>query len=188
LLEFCSVKELTAQTGHGPFDWPIVIVKELVDNALDVCEEHDIAPKITIRIEADSLTIADNGPGISTETIAKLIDYSVRASSREAFVAPTRGAQGNALKTIVAMPYALDGQVGVTVIEAHGSRHMITFKADQVRQEPVISIDRDHSFVRTGTRITVRWPEVAQNSVRRERESYKSQTYTAPSTRTLTCR
>ena len=27
LLEFCSVKELTAQTGHHPVDWPLVILK-----------------------------------------------------------------------------------------------------------------------------------------------------------------
>ncbi len=35
LLEFCNQKELTTQTGHGPDDWPLVILKELVDNALD---------------------------------------------------------------------------------------------------------------------------------------------------------
>jgi hypothetical protein len=39
LLDFASQKELTAQIGHPPSDWPLVIVKELVDNALDACEE-----------------------------------------------------------------------------------------------------------------------------------------------------
>ena len=46
LLDFCSEKELTAQTGHDVDDWPLVIVKELVDNALDACEEAGIAPEI----------------------------------------------------------------------------------------------------------------------------------------------
>ena len=158
LLEFCSIKELTAQTGHGPDDWPVVIVKELVDNALDACEELGIAPQITIEIAPDRLTVADNGPALGAATIAKITDYSVRASSREAFVAPTRGAQGNALKTIVAMPYALSGTLGTTTIEANGIRHTITFKADQIRQKPVLEIATDRSFVKTGTRITVRWP------------------------------
>ena len=41
LLDFCSVKELTAQTGHHPHDWPLVVLKELVDNSIDACEEAD---------------------------------------------------------------------------------------------------------------------------------------------------
>ncbi len=39
LLDFCSRKELIAQTGHQPEAWPLVALKELVDNALDACEE-----------------------------------------------------------------------------------------------------------------------------------------------------
>ena len=35
LLDFCSRKELIAQTGHRPEVWPLVVLKELVDNALD---------------------------------------------------------------------------------------------------------------------------------------------------------
>ena len=42
----------------------------------------------------------------------RLLDYTVRVSSREAYVSPTRGAQGNALKTIVAMPFVLDEEMG----------------------------------------------------------------------------
>jgi DNA topoisomerase VI subunit B len=43
LLEFCSRKELVAQTGHEPDAWPLVVLKELVDNALDACEEAGVA-------------------------------------------------------------------------------------------------------------------------------------------------
>ena len=45
-------------------------------------------------------------------TVADILDFSIRVSSREAYVAPTRGAQGNALKTILAMPFVLDGERG----------------------------------------------------------------------------
>jgi hypothetical protein len=37
LMEFCTEKELVAQTGHEAHKWPRVIVKELVDNAIDAC-------------------------------------------------------------------------------------------------------------------------------------------------------
>jgi hypothetical protein len=38
LLDFFSEKELIAQVGHPVRDWPLMVVKELIDNALDACE------------------------------------------------------------------------------------------------------------------------------------------------------
>ena len=112
LLDFASEKELIAQTGHRREAWPLVIFKELVDNGVDACEEAGIAPLITVTVDKSGVKIADNGPGIPAETIEHILDFSVRVSCREAYVSPTRGAQGNALKTIVAMPFVLDGQRG----------------------------------------------------------------------------
>src|SRR5688572_8972760 len=97
LLDFASKKELTAQTGHEPGAWPLVILKELTDNSLDACEEAGIAPEITVTVDASRIIVADNGPGLPVETIKGTLDYAVRVSSREAYVSPTRGAQGNAL-------------------------------------------------------------------------------------------
>ena len=67
LAEFCGARELTAQTGHEPGEWPLVLAKELIDNALDVCEEAAIAPEINIEVstERSEIVIADNGPGPS---------------------------------------------------------------------------------------------------------------------------
>jgi hypothetical protein len=39
LLDFCSERELTKQIGHGIDQWPLVVLKELTDNALDAAEE-----------------------------------------------------------------------------------------------------------------------------------------------------
>ncbi len=64
LLDFCSRKELIAQTGHQPDAWPLVVLKELVDNSLDACEEAEVAPEITIRVDVAGITVIDNGPGI----------------------------------------------------------------------------------------------------------------------------
>src|SRR4029453_6838399 len=131
-------KELVAQTGHDVADWPLVVAKELFDNALDAVEEAGIAPAVDVRVNHTGITIADNGPGLQPKTVKSILDYSVRVSSREAYVSPTRGAQGNALKTIVAMPFVLSGeeQRGTVEITAQGKRHRIAFAVDQIRQAP----------------------------------------------------
>jgi DNA topoisomerase VI subunit B len=160
-LEFCSQKELINQTGHRVEQWPLVILKELLDNAIDACEEAETPPVISVSVNRGEITVSDNGPGLKPTTVADILDYGVRASSREAYVSPTRGAQGNALKTIVAMPFALDGNVGRVTIEARTVAHRIEFRVDQIRQEPKISHVKEASAVKIGTRITVHWPDLA---------------------------
>ena len=44
LMEYCTRRELVNQTGHDVPEWPLVLLKEMVDNALDACEEAEIAP------------------------------------------------------------------------------------------------------------------------------------------------
>jgi DNA topoisomerase VI subunit B len=162
-LDFASERELTAQIGHPPPEWPLVVLKELTDNALDGGEEADTAPVIMIDVSSakSTITITDNGPGIAGKTIADILDYRVRVSSREAYVSPTRGAQGNALKTILAMGFALSGEHGETVIESRGTAHRIVFAADRIRQEPRISHTTTRSLIKNGTSITVHWPDSA---------------------------
>jgi DNA topoisomerase VI subunit B len=167
LLDFFSEKELVAQTGHATTQWPVVVVKELIDNALDACEETNIAPKIKIIVDDVGITVIDNGPGIPAETVTSVLDYSVRVSSREAYVAPDRGAQGNALKTIVAMPFVLDGSVGRLTVTARGVRHEIQVAVDPIRQVPVITHDQQVTDVNIGTRVTVHWPDSATLDSRR---------------------
>ncbi|MGB2932817.1 MAG: ATP-binding protein [Methyloceanibacter sp.] len=103
-LDFLSEKGLTTQIGHPREQWPLVALKELVDNSIDACEEAGIAPVVKVTMDENSLTIEDNGPGIAADIVKDVLDFDVRVSSREAYVSPTRGAQGNALKAIVAMP------------------------------------------------------------------------------------
>ena len=161
LLEFCSRKELVAQTGHEPDAWPLVVLKELADNALDACEEAGIAPDIVVQVEPGSITVVDNGPGMPPKTVTDILDFSSRVSSREAYVAPDRGAQGNALKTILAIPFVLNGEAGRVEICAHGLRHRIEFAVDALRQEPVIRHRHEERDVTKGTSITVAWPKSA---------------------------
>ena len=158
LMEFCSERELQNQTGHSVYDWPLVVAKELIDNALDACEEAEVAPNITVIVEPDTIIVQDNAGGIDAETIESILDYSIRVSSREAYVSPTRGAQGNALKTILAMGYVLDRRTGataagMTIIETRGVAHRIEFRVDHINNQPKIIHTTAPSPVELGTRI-----------------------------------
>jgi DNA topoisomerase VI subunit B len=162
LLDFFSQKELIAQTGHQVTEWPLVLIKELFDNALDACEEAGIAPEISVEVTPEGIRISDNGPGIPQSVIESVLDFSVRVSSREAYVSPSRGAQGNALKTIVAMPFVLMGSGGVE-IESQGIRHRIQIDVDRLRQQPRIEHQQDSGSI-SGTSIFIDWPNDAEAS------------------------
>ena len=140
-----------------------------MDNALDACEEVEVAPVISIDVKDGSITIQDNAGGIDPATIESILDYTIRVSSREAYCSPTRGAQGNALKTILAMAFVLQREVinednpeadaaGVTIIETRGLRHRIEFSVDHINNQPKIAHDISPSSIEIGTKVTVEWP------------------------------
>jgi len=129
----------------------------------------------------------DNAGGIASETIESILDYTVRVSSREAYVSPTRGAQGNALKTILAMGYVLERKVGsdgtaagVTIIETRGVEHRIEFRVDHINNQPKVIHTTAESAVTVGSKLTIKWPpklehdllQYAGNAFRRLIESY----------------
>lgn len=68
LADFASQKELVAQTGHPVEEWPLVVIKEGVDNAIDACEDAGIAPAIDISIDlvarAPALLLRDSFDGL----------------------------------------------------------------------------------------------------------------------------
>lgn len=177
-MDFFSEKELVTQTGHDISEWPFVFLKETIDNALDACEEADIPPVIHVAADASGITVQDNGPGLPESTLKAALDFTIRASNREAYVAPDRGAQGNALKTLLPMPVVIDPVHGRLVIEAHGKRHSITCSADPISQRAVIHDDvtaakskkstvatNGKSKVYSGTTIRIEWQPTTNGKV-----------------------
>jgi DNA topoisomerase VI subunit B len=128
--EYFDARQLSALTGVSQDEFASVCLKELVDNALDACETASArAPEIEVDVREKAgvieLTVSDNGPGIEPEVVRKILDYNIRVSDKAAYRSPTRGAQGNALKTIIGIPYAL-GRREPLVVSARGVRHTIT--------------------------------------------------------------
>src|SRR5712672_2218363 len=85
LMDFFSEKELTAQCGHERSDWLLVILKELIDNALDASEDAAVPPQITVKVDGSLITVADRGPGIPPEVVAAILKFDRRVSSRDAY-------------------------------------------------------------------------------------------------------
>jgi DNA topoisomerase VI subunit B len=162
LLEFFSEKELTLQMGCTPDLWPLALLKELVDNALDACETAGVAPEIAVRIEPDAFSIADNGLGLPVAVLVKSLDYTVRVSDKSHYVSPTRGQLGNALKCVWGAPFVVDGEQGTVEVYTGGEVHRIIVTLDRIAQAPRLlrTVERDGT-VKTGTVVKLHWPEIA---------------------------
>src|SRR5436305_1103853 len=129
--EYIDPDELQVQTGHEVSRFADVALKELADNAIDACEDANVTPAITATVEWRSdgsglLRVQDNGAGIPATTVARTLDFGTRTSDKSPYRSPTRGMQGNALKTIYGLPTALCGADAEPVrITACGVRHTI---------------------------------------------------------------
>ena len=166
-MEFFTERELTAQIGHNRYYWPVALLKELLDNALDACESADIAPVITADLQEDALIVTDNGPGLPLATLEGSLNYAVRVSDKTGYVSPSRGQQGNALKTLWAAPFVVTGEGRITV-ETADYRREVRVTLDRIAQKPRLEcVDTDPPDVKSGTRITLHWKNIWLPAVRR---------------------
>ena len=162
VLEFFDAGELVKQTSYQQPFWPLIVLKELVDNALDACESVNVSPDISVNIECQSgtarVTVTDNGPGITSETVARLLNFSTKLSDKSAYRSPTRGQQGNAWKTILAIPFVMSTtkpQAGKVTIESRGIRHIIETTVDLVEQKPAFTHDAEPVVKSSGCEVSV---------------------------------
>jgi DNA topoisomerase VI subunit B len=126
--EYFYARELEAQTGQSQSRFRMVALKELVDNALDSAEGDGRTPEVAVDVELDGsyhLTVKDNGAGVEPHVVEKTLDFNTRTSDKALYRTPTRGQQGNALKTIVAMPFAMGDDDPEVVVQGRGVRHRI---------------------------------------------------------------
>ena len=159
-LEYFSESELLMQIGRPRWEWPVAILKELIDNALDAAESVDTEPVVSVTTSEDGFTVRDNGPGIPESTISGSLDYNIRVSDKLGYVTPTRGRLGNALMVVWAAPYVDQGQSQIT-IRTQGRRHDISVRLDRIEQCPAVEHDVHEDDFGSGTEITIQWPDSA---------------------------
>jgi hypothetical protein len=158
--EYLSVRELQTMTGQPSARFADVVLKELCDNALDAAETAKTAPVLDIDVAGDGglvrITTADNGAGIHPDTLRRVLNFHTHTSDKAAYRSPTRGLQGNALKTVFGIPYAL-GCPGTVRVEARGTRHDVRVRLDP-SGEVRVEHDRTAVAASTGTRFTLSLP------------------------------
>jgi DNA topoisomerase VI subunit B len=162
--EFLELRALQAQTGQPVDEFGSVVIKELLDNALDAAETAGNAPVITITTEVDGdvqrVTVSDNGTGITADTITRICDFNNTVSDKARYRGPARGAQGNALKTLLGIPYALGVEAPVVII-SQGIRHelkvMVDAVGDVIIAQEQINVDVIH-IDPAGTSVSVPLP------------------------------
>jgi hypothetical protein len=163
--EYIEASQLQAVTGQAKSHFATVVVKELVDNALDACEEAGVAPEVAIEASRDGgemgIVVSDNGSGIPPDTVRDALNFDVRVSDKAAYRSPTRGAQGNALKTVFGIPPAL-GSLEPVAVEAWGLRHDVRLWKD-LAGELRVQCDETPSPVKRGTRVALSVPEDGQD-------------------------
>ncbi len=130
--EYFTIDGLSKMIGQQPDQWRHAALKEMVDNALDAAESTYplVAPDILIEFTESenglTLTVADNGPGIPADKVQRLTNFRAYQTNKFGYRAPTRGAQGNAIKTLLGIPVALGDERSHLCIESQGQRHLLT--------------------------------------------------------------
>jgi DNA topoisomerase VI subunit B len=154
--EYFEVRRLQTMTGQHVEQFPAVVLKELVDNSLDAAEEAGVAPEVRLRVRARGgwlwLVVMDNGNGIAPADAQSLTNFAALTSSKAAYRSPTRGLQGNAMKTVLGIAYVMGGRP--VVIEAQGVRHTILLQPDPAGD---VAVDYRRAEVpsRPGTRVAI---------------------------------
>jgi len=175
--DFVRLDGLRRATGRPPHEWDIYIVKELIDNALDADEtlwsgDMTKSPRVNVRLEYTSISgqqsqqlfiQMSNRTEFPVEKINSIF-ATQWYTSRKAFAKGlTRGALGNALKTILGIPYALRNRVAgdwgpdlkPMSISCKGKEYLPRYIVDSTSQTLQFALDTQGNKRATGTTISV---------------------------------
>lgn len=145
--EYFSKNGLITMTGLPENRWVVVIVKEPVDNSLDAIE--DLADKqIEVCYRDNLLSIHDSFNGIPEDELDKIFDFSKYASSKRAFRTVSRGYQGNALKTVIAICHICNYDLYFVT-----ANRKISYELDKVKLKiGIVSFNKqaEHTTLRSG--------------------------------------
>lgn len=110
---FMSIGTLGQKAGVTQDRLAEVVIKELVDNALDAGADPS---GVEVRYDAPIFVVRDHGPGIEgdDQTLAELFSIRRPLRSSKLLRLPTRGALGNGLRVVVGAVIASGGGIEVS--------------------------------------------------------------------------
>ncbi len=104
---FCRAETLAQQAGCEPDQIGRVVLKELVDNALDAGADA------TLGSASGGYIVADDGPGIDPVDIPRLFAVNRPLLSSKLKRLPIRGMLGNGLRVVMGAVAAFNGKIAV---------------------------------------------------------------------------
>nr|MBC8223529.1 hypothetical protein [Candidatus Bathyarchaeota archaeon] len=164
-LDYVTLQGLSTLTGCEATNLDALIMKELVDNGLDAASGGK--PRIGVTFETGDgflkLTVRDNGVGMLSSDIERIVDFNKFYSTKFHDRTPSRGALGNATKETFSVPYALAADMGVSLprwpigIRSRSKEHRVRLVVDELREEVKAEIAVADSPVE-GTEISITLP------------------------------
>lgn len=160
---FLTEAGLSSHLGVGRDKWLTVLVKELLDDALDACEAHGTeTPEIHVEINETMLSVAHNGPGQDEKTITAMVFGAAEEIPAPLFFGLSRGQNGKTLKALVAALLLVDGERGYMQIESFGNLHAFEIRRLGNDDGAYLAYSMHESAITTGTRISFYAPPPVQ--------------------------
>lgn len=175
--DFVRFEGLLLATGRPPHEWDIYILKELIDNALDADdaewhEDPSKPPHIIVRIEYINVPTRDsrqlfvsvsNRAAFPVANLKEIFATRRYTSNKAFFKHLTRGSLGNALKTLLGIPYALRQQVASDwspdlnplALYCEGKKYLPRYLIDSTRQIIEFSCSTEAAKKGSGTEISI---------------------------------
>jgi hypothetical protein len=142
---FLNPATLPQKAGCQPRELRALVLKELVDNALDA------GANVTLTRDGRRWVIRDDGPGIDPEQIPDLFAVNRPLRSSKLKRLPTRGMLGNGLRVVMALARTI-------TVETRGTR--LTLQVDETTGHTTIT---RHEQIPETRGLTVILPAVGEN-------------------------
>jgi DNA topoisomerase-6 subunit B len=163
-----SISEFFTKNRHllgfdNPHKALLTTVKEGVDNSLDACEEADILPELTVRIEPATgenryrVIMEDNGPGIVRKQIPRIFGKLLYGSKFHR-LKMSRGQQGIGISAAGMYGHLTTGNPTCVLSRVAGAKeaHYYEIVIDTKTNEPRVLRDEPRTWeVPHGTRVTI---------------------------------
>lgn len=144
---FRSLNTLGQKAGVSVSRLGALVIKELVDNALDA------GANATVEEQGDWVIITDDGPGISHDGIESLFSIRRPLTSSKIVRLPQRGALGNGLRVVMGAIYASQGEITVETGGQDDDHRLFTFTPQDDGHSACVVGRTD---LKKGTRISLR--------------------------------
>jgi hypothetical protein len=135
--DYADLSKLPRRSGVPSEKLRRLVLKELVDNALDECDRVNRPGKVTVavdRIKPDRYTVTDEGAGLNgtPQEIATVFSLRRPKATSKLWRLPKRGAVGNGIRVIVGAVASGGGRI---IIETRGQRIVLRPQAHNGKTE-----------------------------------------------------